>query len=474
MHCALSYNFNQMQIMDWALVGAFTLWILVTGFFTKADSEEDFYFGKGKASWWQMAISIAATEASALTFIAIPVWSFSTDNSFWNIYFGALVARPLISKFFLTPFYEKMATSEGTFTTYGYIGSVLGNKAGTTSMVFFMLMRILASGVRLYVAALLIQQLTGLNLHLSLVLFLGLALIYCYSGGIHAVIRTDIIQFLFLVGSGIAIYLWFFSEGAFEFPIPDEKLKSLSFEFSLKESYTIPTALLSIAIFDLATHAADFDMFQRLMAGKDIKAAKKAIVTSSFISMFVGGLFLAVGIAFYGYVQYNFPDLPSNPEKAYTYTLVNLLPTGFKGLVIAGLLAASLSSLDSALTAIETVFSKDIFSKFTDLNFPRLAVFGVSALGLFIVAAWASTSQDILALGLQVQAFIIVPILGFLISARLGLKRGPYLHLIAFFLSMGVQLYLVKSGTIAWAWGPLFAISTYFAFYFLSARLVKV
>ncbi len=301
---------------------------------------EQFLAGKS-LTFFESTCSIIATEVSALTFLGIPAIAFAKDYSFIQIYFGAIIGRIFIAFLMLPKVYDK------GITIYQVMGMNSHKMAPRTIAVFYSLNKFLAVGVRLFAGSIIISEFFSTNIYLAVAIISIITFFYTLIGGLKAVVRTDMIQMgLFILG-GIAAHIiipdiaktsW---HGLIEMASVQGKI---SF-FDLSNPIPFLLGVLGGILFDMSTHGVDQDFAQRLTANRSLKGAQFAILGSSFLSIAVGFLFLSIGSLLWSYYQlYPMPDIAS--DKIFAHFITHHFPIGLKGLMVAGVLAATMSTLD--------------------------------------------------------------------------------------------------------------------------------
>jgi SSS family solute:Na+ symporter len=348
--------------------------------------------------------SIIATEVSALTFLGIPAFAFSNNYSFIHIYLGAIIGRALIALIIVPRIYNKGLT----------LYSIMG-KAGSSQMgskltgLIYSITKLLAVGVRLYAGSILVAEFFDLSIILALVLITGMTFFYTLIGGLKAVVRTDLLQTILFVGGGIAAHII----------IPDIAKTSWStlYEMAVLGGKTeiinmnnLTPFLIGVSggvLFDLCTHGVDQDFTQRLMGANSKKTAQRAIFFSSFFSIGVGLLFLSIGALLWSYYQLNPSSVPLNSDKIFAQFITDFFPTPLKGLMLAGVLAATMSTLDSTINALSSVVWSELLPNRNIKKIKKymtLDTLVISVL-LLVVAILASYSEGILLLGLKIASW---------------------------------------------------------------------
>jgi SSS family transporter len=303
-----------------------------------------------------------------------------------------------------------------------------------------LLTRAIADGLRLYLAALLLEQFTGWNSQVSVVV-IGLAtMIYTYLGGMQAVIWTDLIQFVIYIAGAIvaAFFILHQVEGGMAGFIAvgqqEHKFRLLDFSPDLTRPFTFWAGLIGGAFFTMASHGADQMMVQRYLCSRSLRQARLALVTSGFVVLAQFLLFLLIGVGLYVLFHQGLLRLPAQNIKddaVFGYFIVRFLPTGIIGLVIAAVLAASMSSLSSSLNSSASAFTSDFYrplrpdrSEGHYLLVSRLmtTVWGLTRILVALFAVSLMSDSNVITQVLRVAGFTTGMILGLFL---LGSLRRP-------------------------------------------------
>lgn len=325
---------------------------------------EDLLVGGRQIPMWAVLASMVATELSAATFLGVPDASYSGTWSYLELAFGALLGKLAIS-LRVIPLYHRL----GVISVYQLLEDRFGPRAQRAAAGCFVVGRLLASGVRLFIAALAFAAVTDTSLPVAVVACGLVAGIYTRAGGIRSVIWTDVLQALvFLAGAGALLLAAIASvDGGFsaiwEWASASGRNQIFTFEplFTRADGRGFGTALVGGFFLTLATHGTDHDMVQRLLAARNGKEGGLALSGSALLNFPLTALFLAVGTAIAASHALSPPayELSDSARVVPTFAL-HALPMGFRGLVFAGLFAAAMSSLDSAICAIATTWTVDL------------------------------------------------------------------------------------------------------------------
>jgi len=468
----------------------------------------DYFLASRQMPWWAAGVSIIATETSALTFIGAPTQSLRGDWTYLQLAIGSVLARFLVAGLFIGAFYRTECT-----TVYDYLGLRFGPRSRDAGSLLFAVGRLLGSGVRLYGAAIALVIVGDLSFPLAIVAIAAVAIAYTISGGIRSVIWTDLVQGLLLVGGG-ALALGYLIGGtdggaaalletlrAGTTPTGAPKLRWLDLSLDPRNAYTLVAGVVGSTFLTLSTHGTDQDMLQRALTPKDARAGRSSLFLSAALNIPIAILFLAVGSALWvvlggdsGASQLAAELAASKglatPEKGFDflfpYWVVTHLPAGVRGLIIAGIFAASMSSLDSAIAALSSTGVKSLWEPYLAAHRPGVDPLWVSrcmslGFGSLLVAValvvWASEgagdSQQgfgVLMLGLKVLSWIFPPLLGVFLVGLTTDRGHDYGNLLALAGGIGLLLAVEWSQALfgiappfAWSWNALVGAVTSFS-----------
>src|SRR5881227_3471299 len=357
---------------------------------------EDFALGRRQIPWWAVLASLIAAETSAGTFFGTPGEGYTQRNyTYLQLALGTIIARILVSFIFIKPYYDYKV-----FSIYEYLTARFGVGTKNAASAIFLFTRLLASGARLYVAAIALalayEMIRGVRPSQTetLWIYVGatvaivlLTAIYTTLGGIKAVIWTDLIQASIMIGSTlVALGLlysaipggWheivarhggfgvsdFLSTGLDPAKTGWEKWKGM-FEIE----YTIFAGLIGSTFITMATHGTDQDMVQRMLTAPDIRRSRRSLMLSGLADIPIVLTFLSIGLLLWTYYQaHPDPTLPKTPNETFCHFILYEMPVGLRGLLIAGIFATAMGSLSTALNALATSFTRDWYETYVNRN----------------------------------------------------------------------------------------------------------
>ena len=386
-----------MSIIDWIIVAAFLIGLTAIGFFfsRKNRNIEDYFVAGRSMPTWLVALAATGTSISAGTFVGSPELGFNTNITFIMSCVGAVIGGFFVALLVLPKLYHAK-----TITIYGYIGDRFGEPSKRASSVMFLLGQLFTSGSRLFIAAIAVSVMAFGTIDFRFIMYsiiiLGvISTIYTMAGGIKGLLYIDALQILLVVGTGIAalvIVYWQlglpFGEvvdklhmGMVKMPAQPEygmaadgtmtgwesgnKLQLIDPRFDITKPYNLAGALIAYAIFKFAQFSTDHEFVQRQLTCKSVKNAGVSLVYSQLLAIPIVFVFLGIGLLLY--VKYTVdPALGaesgffSDARDVFPQFIKNCIPAGVRGLMIVGLLAAALSSFNSAINAMASSFVSDL------------------------------------------------------------------------------------------------------------------
>jgi SSS family transporter len=351
--------------LDLAIIALFLVGMPLLGTWIggRQKSSTDYFVSESRISWWVVCLSVVSAETSTLTVLSVPVIAYMATPAqggmtYLTLALGYIVGRIVVS-FVLLPRY----IAGDLVTAYAFLGQRYGNGMRATASVTFLFTRLLADGIRLFATAIPIKVVLaeyGITAsYWAIVVALGIAMVfYSFFGGARAVVWVDAIQMLWYVLGGVVV-VWVLAgrlpDGWLGKAADANKFQLFDFTSSpLTGAYPFIAAFFGGALLSMASHGADQLIVQRLMATRDVKEAQKALIASGFVVFLQFAFFLFIGVmmwAFYNGVD-PVKDLKlNNKDELFAHFIVNDLPSGLSGFVIAGILAAALSSSLGALAS---------------------------------------------------------------------------------------------------------------------------
>lgn len=405
--------------------------------------------GKRRIPWFVSMFSIVATETSVLTFISVPGLAYRKDWYFLQLATGYIFGRILVSLILLPQYFRYGVTS---------IYEVLGRRFGTgiqkAASSVFLITRILADGVRFLATAVIVQSVTGWPLPVA-VLVIGLVtLIYTLLGGIKTIVWVDSFQFAIYLSGAILSILLLLSQlhqpvrETLQELIASDKMRILHFGRGIfTDPWLAISAVFGGILLSFASHGADYMMVQRVLACRNLNAARKAMIGSGLLAFFQFALFLLVGSLLYLF----FNGAAIQKDREFSTYMVNHLPVGIKGFLLAGVLSAAMSTLSSSINSLASSTIVDWVKKDRSLKRSRWISLLWAAALISIALVFDESDTAIVELGLEIASFTYGGLLGLFLLSRLKGDFHPLSLITGLFASVLIVLFLKHIG-IAWTW----------------------
>ena len=386
------------KAFDWLVVGIYFLVVVGISAYVSSrmnHSTENFFLGGKQIPWWAAGLSIFGSKLSALTFIAIPAKTYATDwvYIFANLMIIAVV--PVVILFFL-PYFRKINIT----SVYEYLAIRFNQKVKLIGSLTFIIFQVGRLGIVIYIPALVLSTVTGVNLITCIFIITIVTTAYTIAGGIEAVIWTEVIQVVVLLG-GAFLCFYFIADSVggmdviFSEASANEKLKIANWGWSITEP-VLWVVIVGNFLTQLSTYTSDQVVVQRYLTTPTLQEAKRSIYTNALLVIPATLIFFGVGSALWVFFRYH-PEL-LNPhgrtDNIFPWYISRQLPAGLAGLVIAGLFAATMSTISSSMNSIATVTTTDFYKYFkpesSDLQRFRFARWVTLGLGVFgiLIAVW--------------------------------------------------------------------------------------
>ena len=391
------------EILNYSLLVIYLGLLVLLGFYFsfRQKTTTDYFKGGGRVPWWAAGLSVFGTALSAITFMAIPAKTYATDWSYFLYNMSVLLVTPVIVVFFI-PFYRRLNVT----TAYEYLEkrfNVIVRLFGSASFILFQVGRI---AIVLYLPAIALSLVSGIDIYLCIITMGLLSLLYTLIGGIEAVIWTDVIQVFVLMGGTILslIIITFSLDGnlfsLIETASGHQKFNILNFKMTLVEP-TFWVVVFGGFFANLVTYSSDQTLVQRYLTTDTEAGAAKTAWTNALLVIPASLLFFGTGTALYlFYTQHpeKLDPFAKDLDGIFPWYIINTLPNGISGILIAGLFSAAMSSLSSSMNSAATAFTTDFYQRFSrteDAKSLRIAKWSTFVIGFLgtLFALWMSTSE---------------------------------------------------------------------------------
>ena len=400
-------------IVNWIVVVVYLLSMVGIGYWfmkkEEATTTDDYFRGGQRIPWWVAGLSIFATVLSSITFMAVPALAYSGGWNKWVGQWPILIIVPLVVFFYL-PFFRKLNLT----SAYEYLEARFNLAARLIASISFMIFHVGRIAIVLYLPALALSSVSDINIYMAITVIGVLCVIYTVMGGIEAVVWTDAIQALVLIGGALLCFFLvvFNVEGGFgaittTLQNPD---KFLSVDWSLESAKNFSSSTKSGWLFffgflfaALPSYTSGQDVVQRYVTTPTEKAAAKSLWLNIFMTLVGSAIFFALGTALYVFYQANPTSLDPTMRQTdgiLPFFIMQNLPIGVSGLIVAGVFAAAQSTISSSLNSLATAFVTDVYGrvlapKSSDhqrLNVARNVVVGVGIVGI-LVSVWIAKQE---------------------------------------------------------------------------------
>jgi SSS family transporter len=351
---------------DLALVALYLIGITVFGLRFRGGKDRSLrsYFLAGNTiPWWAIGLSIVSAETSTLTIISIPGVAFAGDFGFLQVVFGYMTGRVVVALLFLPKYFQGEL-----MTAYQLIDNRFGHTLHKVTALLFLLTRAAAEGVRVFAVSIVVGIAIGTRDVLSIAIISALTLLYTFEGGMAAVIWTDVVQMAIYVGGTLVAILTLGQH------VPGGwteihrvagaagKFHLFHFALNLTQAYTFWAGLIGGTFLTMASHGTDQLMVQRMLAAKNLRESRLALLGSGVVILMQFTLFLLIGAGLYVFYGLH-PAVFASADRIFPTFIVREMPMGVAGLMVAAILAAAMSNLSAALNSLSSTTVVDFYMR---------------------------------------------------------------------------------------------------------------
>jgi len=449
--------------LDLLVIAAYFALTLGAGIWVSRDQRTaaDYFLGARHLPPWAILLSIVATETSALTVISVPAIAARGDLTFLQLPLGYLVGRIAVAAWLLPGYFRGEQE-----TAYVRLESRFGPPTRRVASGVFLVTRALGDGVRVYASAIPLAVLTGWSIPLSILAMSVVTLAYTWHGGLKAVVWVDVIQLIVYLAGGIAalIIAVNLTGGVAEVlraASAAGKLRTVDPAFDFTSTYTLLGGLVGGAMLSAASHGTDQLIVQRLLASRGLSDARIALVGSGIVVLLQFGLFLLAGTAIWAA---GLAPAELAADQIFSRFVIEHLPVGLAGLVVAAILAAAMSTQSSAINALASSVTHDLYASWTGRRDPvhllRVGrwwtlVWGVLITGVALVfqAGAAGGQTPVVVFALSIASITYGALLGaYLLAAGPGRITGrDVIGAITIAVAAMLAIFLTRQ-RLAWPW----------------------
>lgn len=429
----------------------------------KQRSIRDYFLGSDVVPWWAVCFSIVAAETSTLTFISIPGLAYLTNLNFLQLTIGYLIGRILVAYVFL-PAYFKGELS----TAYAFLETRFGTKTRSFASIVFLFTRTAADGVRLFATAIPLKLMLDISYPVAITIIAAVTLVYTYTGGVKGIIWVDVVQMLIYLGGAFIAGIFILNilpdgwNSVLNAASSESKLNIINLGFGdgfsgfFAKPYTLIGGVLGGAFLSMASHGTDQLIVQRLLATKSLKSSQRAIIGSGVIVIIQFAIFLIVGVMLYAY----YGQINVKSDEIFPMFIINVLPPGLTGLIIAGLFAAAMSTLAGSMSSLSSSTMLDLyipyFGKFENdkkqLSISRLFTILWAVLLVGAAIFFMESPQAVVELALSIASFTYGGLLGTFLLGLLNKRSSQEDALAGFTAGIFIMITVISLKLVAWTW----------------------
>ncbi|MEL7331127.1 MAG: sodium:solute symporter [Cyanobacteria bacterium J06560_2] len=413
-----------MSAIDWAIVVVYGIILVAIGVAAsrKQTTTDEYFRGSRQLPWWAIGLSLIATSFSAASLLGGPGQGYNNGLLYLQTQIGDLIGFSLVIAIFL-PFFVGLNLT----TAYEYLEKRFDSKTRSLGSLCFLLFVIARLGGLLYAAALALSTVVNMPLPAAILLVGVVSIVYTVAGGIAAVVWTDVLQFV-MIFVGLAAGVWAAASGVpgglgelWSTAGEAGKLTVINTEWDPASIYSLPTAVFAYGILAFAVAGTNQQSVQRYVSCANEADGRKAILLGWF-SGFIGvAVTLVLGALLFSFYTIN-QGLPADiaGDAILPHFIVNDVPQGASGLLVAAIFAAAMSSIDSALHSLATCMTVDFYERYSTapLNETRslkvaqglIVVWGI--LGILSAFYVASTGVNLLQFLIEFTTMFVAPLLG--------------------------------------------------------------
>lgn len=457
--------------LDWTIIGLYFLAVIGISWYVSRNmghTTGDFFLGGQKIPWWAAGLSIFGSKLSALTFIAIPAKAYATDWVYIMNNVMIVAIAPIVTLFYL-PYFRKLKLT----SVYEYLQIRFNTKVKLLGSLTFVIFQLSRLGVVIYLPALVLSTVTGINIFACILLTTFITTAYSVAGGIEAVVWTEVMQVFVLLGGALASFFFITTntDGGFSGFIHEayanDKFRVANLGWSISQPVLWVVAIGAL-LTNLVTYTSDQVVVQRYLTTSTEKEARRSIYTNALMVIPASLIFFGVGTALWFFFRHHPGELNPNGrnDDVFPWFISQELPAGLSGLVIAGLFAATMSTISSSMNSIATVVTTDFYKHFkksaTDkqsLRFAKLFTLFLGGAGC-LIAIYLVYLQNA---SIWDQYLKIIGLFGGclagMFAAGIFFPRINSTGILIGFLISSVGLYFVqRSNQISFFLYPLFAV----------------
>lgn len=472
----MNFHWIDYSIIITYLIGVTVSGIIISG---RQKNSKDYFLGGKEMSWWSVGFSIVASETSTLTFISIPGLAYKSDMHFLQVAIGYFIGRLLVSLIFIPAYYKGDLE-----TAYDFLGKRFGLSLRKFTSSVFIITRVLASGVRLFATAIPVHIITGWDYPTSILIIGLFTLLYTYLGGLKAVVSMDVVQLFIYLGGAIASMVLILNNlpqgwssvvnfatgsGVNKFDIFNTNFGNSFYDF-LCSPYTLIGGFLGGTFLTMASHGTDQLLVQRLLGCRTKKESQKALMLDATFIVIQFAFFLILGLCLFAFYEgKTIAELGlKSSDEIFPKFIVENLPVGLAGLVIAGVLASAMGTLSSSISSLASSTFLDLFkstkrgknlSDKKEIIWSKVftLIWGVILIGGAMI--FTDTKNPVVELGLKIASFTYGGLLGTFFLGLLFKKVNQFDAYAGFVAGILIMVYILFDTKIDFTWHTIIGCS---------------
>lgn len=480
-----------LNAFDFGIIAAYLSGVTLFGlrFRSREPTLRNYFLADNVAPWWAISLSIVAAETSTLTIISVPGMAYAGNFQFLQLVFGYLAGRVVVS-FLLIPRYFRGRL----MTAYELVGHRFGQRLRGLTAGIFLMTRAAAEGVRVFAVAIVVRValgslISGMSDVECDVCAIGivslLTLVYTFEGGMSAVIWTDVVQLAIYVSATIMGMFTIVKLVPGGWPAISsvasaaDKFRVFDLSWNPTTTYTLWSGVIGGAFFTTASHGTDQLIVQRLLAARDERQSKFALLFSGVAILIQFSLFLLVGAMLYVFYRTVAPNITfTRTDTIFPEFVVSHMPHGMSGLLVAAILAAAMSNLSAALNSLSSTTIVDFYARLRPdsseqrrVQLSRSSTVGWALL-LFCFALAARHGGRVLEAGLSIVSVAYGAILGVFLLGVLTRRASEGGAIVGMMLGLLVNLFLWLRTNISFAWYVVVGSATTFIVGYAASRFL--
>ena len=447
----------------------------------KQQSIHTYFLGGKTMPAWALSLSIVATETSTLTIISTPGIAFSGDFTFLQLVIGYLLGRIFIALVLIPAYFKREM-----YTAYELMQQRFGLRIKHATASMFLVTRALAEGVRVYAVAIVVGIVLGAGDLWSILIISAITLLYTFEGGLIAVIWTDVVQLFIYLGCTVVAFFVILGmiPGGWQgvMAVAGSKFEIWNFSTDYHIPYTFWAGIIGGAFLNTASHGVDQLIVQRLLAARNERESKVALLSSGVLIFLQFALFLLIGVMLFSFYSYH-PEItpPSANDRIFPTFIVTYLPHGIRGIMIAAIIAAAMTTLSSSLNSLASTTVVDFFKPFLKKNLKaneqlrisrRVTLFWGAV--LMILAILSRDVQSVLEAGLTIASITYGGMLGAFLLGVFTKRANEKGTIIAMAVGLASMLSIWYYSTIAFTWYVLIGTAITFAAGYSASLLFRL